>query len=104
MKNGLGVSAAILLGCLASAGALAGDAAAGKAKAAACAGCHGMTGVSVNPLWPNLAGQHEQYLVKQMQAFKSGTRAEPTMAAMMAALTEQDMADVAAYFSTQTCK
>ncbi|MGB5587985.1 MAG: c-type cytochrome [Gammaproteobacteria bacterium] len=55
-------------------------------------------------MWPNLAGQHEQYLVKQMQAFKSGTRAEPTMAAMMAALTEQDMADVAAYFSTQTCK
>lgn len=104
MKNGLGISAAVLLGCLASAGAVAGDAAAGKAKAAACFGCHGMTGVSVNPLWPNLAGQHDQYLVKQMQAFKAGERADPNMTALAATLSDQDMADIAAYFSAQACK
>ena len=57
----------------------AGDAADGKAKAATCAGCHGAAGVSANPLWPNLAGQKDAYMVKQMKAFRDGVRNDPMM-------------------------
>ena len=89
---------------LASSAAAAADAAAGKTKAASCIGCHGMTGISTNPLWPNLAGQHEAYLVKQMKDFKSGARKDPNMNALMTPLSESDMADIAAFFSSQSCK
>ncbi len=85
----------------ASSSAMAGDAAAGKAKSAICAACHGATGHSMNPLWPNLAGQKEQYLAKQIKAFRDGTRKDPTMAPMVAALTDEDIANLAAYFSSQ---
>ncbi len=81
-----------------------GDAAAGKTKSATCAGCHGPDGNSANPLWPKLAGQHEKYLVKQLKDFKEGRRNDPTMAPMAAPLEEQDMADLAAFFSSQTIK
>lgn len=104
MKIGIALIGTALLGCLASATASAGDPAAGKAKAAACFGCHGMNGISVNPLWPNLAGQHEQYLVKQLQAFKAGERSDPNMTALSQALSDQDMADIAAWFASQACK
>ncbi len=79
--------------------AIAGDAAAGKAKAATCAGCHGAAGVSAIPMYPNLAGQKEAYLAKQLHAFKDKTRTEPTMNAMAAPLTDAEIADLAAYFS-----
>ncbi|MGD2083882.1 MAG: c-type cytochrome [Chromatiales bacterium] len=79
----------------------AGDAEAGKQKAAACAACHGTDGNSVNPQWPKVAGQHASYLVKQLQAFKSGARENPLMSAQAQNLSEQDMADLAAYFSSQ---
>ena len=82
----------------------AGDAAAGKAKAATCAACHGPTGVSGNPLWPNLAGQKEAYLVKQIKAFKDGVRTDATMAPMVAALSDKDIEDLAAVFASQDCK
>ena len=85
----------------ASSSAMAGDAAAGKTKSAICAACHGATGHSVNPLWPNLAGQKEQYLVKQITAFRDGTRKDPMMAPMVAALSDDDIANLAAYFATQ---
>ena len=104
MNIGKRISAVVLFGCLVSTSALAGDAAAGKAKSASCVGCHGMTGISANPLWPNLAGQQEQYLVKQLQAFKAGERADPNMTALSSALSEQDIADIAAWFSSQACK
>jgi cytochrome c553 len=77
----------------------AGDAAAGKAKAATCAGCHGSAGVSNNPLWPNLAGQKDQYLVKQLKAFRDGARKDPMMSPMAAPLSDQDIENLAAYFS-----
>ena len=80
----------------------AGDAAAGKIKAAACAACHSADGNSVNPVWPKLAGQHAPYLVKQLTNFKAGERNNAMMAPMAAPLSEQDMADIAAYFSGQT--
>jgi cytochrome c553 len=81
--------------------AMAGDAAAGKAKSAMCASCHGPTGVSMSPLWPNLAGQKEQYLIKQIKAFRDGTRQDPMMAPMVAALSDEDIENLAAYFSSQ---
>jgi len=85
----------------ASASALAGDVAAGKAKSAICASCHGATGKSLNPMWPNLAGQKEQYLAKQIKAFRDGIRKDPMMAPMVAALSDDDIADLAAYFAAQ---
>ncbi len=80
----------------------AGDAAAGKEKSATCAGCHGMDGNSVNPEWPKLAGQGDRYLDKQLRDFKDGDRKNATMAPMAAALNEQDMADLSAFYSSQT--
>lgn len=83
-----------------SANAVAGDAAAGKAKAATCAACHGMDGVSKVPMYPNLKGQKEAYIVKQLKAFKDGTRKDPTMNAMAKPLSDADMANLAAYYSS----
>lgn len=85
---------------LATMPALAGDIEAGKAKATVCAACHGAEGKSMNPLWPNLAGQQEQYLVKQLKDFKAGTRQDPLMSAQAAALSDADVENVAAYFSS----
>ena len=82
----------------------AGDAAAGKAKAAACSACHGANGVSPSPIYPNLAGQHEQYLVKAIKAYKTGDRADPTMKAMVAPLSDSDIANLSAYFAGLSCK
>jgi cytochrome c553 len=79
-----------------------GDAAAGAAKAAVCGACHGATGNSVNPEWPNLAGQHHEYVAEQLALLKSGVRVAPLMAPMAVALSPQDMADLAAYFERQT--
>jgi len=80
----------------------AGNAEDGQAKSALCAGCHGPTGNSpVNPVWPKLAGQYPNYIEKQLKDFKSGNRTDPTMTGMAAPLSEQDVADLAAYFSSQ---
>ena len=81
-----------------------GDAAAGKQKAVICAACHGVDGNSVNPIWPKLAGQHEVYLAKQIRAFRSGERKDPTMAPMVSLLKEEDIDDVAAFYASQTPK
>ncbi|WP_020395446.1 c-type cytochrome [Thiolinea disciformis] len=78
-----------------------GDAAAGKTKSATCAACHGADGNSTNPEWPKLAGQNAQYLFKQLMDFKAQKRVNASMAPMVAPLNPQDMADLAAYFSTQ---
>ncbi|WP_085300532.1 c-type cytochrome [Cognaticolwellia mytili] len=79
--------------------AASGDADAGKVKAAACAACHGSNGIGSTDTYPNLAGQHSDYIVKQLKAFKAGDRKDPLMGSMAAPLSEQDMADVAAYFA-----
>jgi len=79
--------------------AAAGNTDAGKTKAAMCAACHGANGIGANDTYPNLAGQQADYIAKQLKAFKSGTRVDPVMAPMAAGLSEQDMADLGAYFS-----
>ena len=94
---------AIGLSLLVSLPALAiGDADAGQAKAAVCAACHGADGNSVVPNWPKLAGQHASYLQRQLGLIKGGDRVVPEMVGIVPGLTDQDMADMAAYFSTQT--
>lgn len=98
----LGVGAALV--CLSTSTLAAGDAAAGKAKAAVCSACHGADGNSTNPLWPKLAGQHADYLVKQLKAFKSGERKDPSMGPMATPLSDADMANLAAYYASQTPK
>jgi cytochrome c553 len=79
----------------------AGDAAAGQAKAKTiCASCHGPDGISAIPNYPNLKGQKEAYLKKAMTDFKTGARKDPTMSAMAAPLTDEDIANLAAYYSS----
>ena len=77
-----------------------GDAEAGKGKAALCVACHGPKGISINPLWPSLAGQQGPYLAKQIRAFRDGERVEPTMQPFVANLTDQDVEDIAAYYAS----
>lgn len=84
-----------------SATSAVGNADAGKAKSAVCAGCHGEKGNSTNPTWPKLAGQQAEYLVEQLHAFKSDVRVEPSMTGMAKPLSEQEMLDLAAYFASQ---
>ena len=83
-----------------SASGFAADIAAGKAKAARCAGCHGTAGISANPLWPNLAGQKMPYLVKQLKAFREGHRRDPMMSVMARFLSDSDIEDLAAYYAS----
>ena len=91
----------IFLGVLASLSQAA-DVEQGKQAAKnRCASCHGATGRSNNPMYPNLAGQHASYLSKQMRDFQSGKRQDPVMNAMLKGVTEATIDDLAAYFSTQ---
>ncbi|MCE9687585.1 cytochrome c [Shewanella sp. AS16] len=92
--------AIILLGTLLSIPALAADIEAGKAKTAMCAACHGADGISIMPMYPNLKGQKAAYIEKQLKAFKDGSRQDPTMAPMAATLSDEDVANVAAYYSS----
>ena len=79
-----------------------GDAERGKAKSATCAACHGPDGNSASPDFPRLAGQNADYIQHVLAHYKAGAkRKNPIMAGMAAALSEQDMADLAAYFSSQ---
>lgn len=95
------LTSAILASSLISSNAMAADAAAGQAKSAVCAACHGPDGHSVNPMWPNLAGQQEMYLAKQIKDFRDGNRKDPSMSAMVAGLTDDDVANLAAYYAKQ---
>ena len=79
----------------------AGDVAAGKDKAVSCAACHGSDGNSPSDMFPKIAGQHEAYIVKQLADFKSEARKNAIMAPMVATLSEQDMADLGAFFASK---
>ena len=80
----------------------AGNKEAGQAKSATCVACHGMDGNSANPEWPNLAGQHASYIAKQIKHFKVGERSNALMAPMAMTLQDQDVEDLAAYYSSTT--
>jgi len=78
-----------------------GDAKAGEGKVIACAACHGVDGNSALAMYPKLAGQNEAYIARQLSHYKSGKRANPIMMPFASTLSEQDMADIGAYFATQ---
>lgn len=82
--------------------ALVGSAEAGAAKAAVCTACHGPNGNSTNPEWPNLAGQNAVYIREQLAMFKAKKRSNPVMFPIVEPMSDQDFADVAAYFASQT--
>ena len=81
-----------------------GSISAGKAKALVCRGCHGVDGNSTNPLSPKLAGQHAIYLAKALRDFRSGARKNSVMSAMAKPLSDDDIANLAAYYAAQSPK
>jgi cytochrome c553 len=78
-----------------------GSPAAGKEKAKVCEACHGLDGKSIAPNYPNLAGQHEDYLVKALADYRAGRRTNPLMAPMAANLSDRDIEDLAAWYASQ---
>ena len=82
----------------------AADVAAGKQKSAMCAACHGVKGISPTPIYPNLAGQKEQYLVAAITAYKTRDRNNPMMTPMAASLSDDDIKNLAAYYARITCE
>ena len=99
MKTLLNLTVAVLFSSLASV-SFAGDAAAGKAKSMTCAGCHGANGISNNPMWPNLAGQKQAYLASSLKMYRDGGRKNAMMSAMAKNLTDADIANLSAYYSS----
>ena len=97
------VAAALLSSWAMAEGAPAGDAAKGRQKTRMCTGCHGIEGwrTAYPEVYhvPRIGGQHEAYLVKALQEYRSGERSHPSMRAIAASLSEQDMADLAAYYA-----
>lgn len=98
-KQWLALSLALALTSTSSVLQAEGNAEAGKEKSATCAGCHGEIGNSMVATFPKLAQQHPVYLVKQLQAFKNGSRKDAMMSAMAMGLSDQDMEDIAAYYA-----
>lgn len=78
-----------------------GDATRGQENSMVCQACHGMDGKSVDPSYPNLAGQHESYLQKSLADYRAGRRTNLIMAPMAAGLSDQDIEDLAAWYSSQ---
>ena len=99
MKRTLSIAGTIMLMALSMAAAAAGDAAAGKAKAAGCAGCHGANGEG-KASYPALAGRSEAEIVKALQDYKSGARANPVMKSLATPLSDSDMANLGAYYAS----
>lgn len=103
----IAVTALLALGLLsgtaaAAEGPLKGDAEAGSAKAATCTACHGVNGNSINPEWPVIAGQNEAYAREQIIRIRENHRPVPVMYPIVQNLSDQDVADLAAFFATQT--
>ena len=69
-------------------------------KAQACTACHGPNGISVNAMWPTLAGQHEDYLLQALKSYRDGSRVDPVMSAQAALIAEEDVARLARYFAS----
>lgn len=100
MKTGLGLAIAASTIATFMGTAHAADIAAGQRRAADCAGCHGDRGVSPNEVWPHLAGQRAGYLARQLRAFRAGTRTDPVMMTFAADLTDEDIANLAAWYAS----
>ena len=101
MKKWLAITITLIVSSISLPALAGGDPVAGKDKAAQCAACHGADGNSLNPVWPKLAGQHAEYLVKQLWYFEHGERENVTMKPMASVLDEQGREDVAAFYASQ---
>ena len=95
------LAVAALLALSVPAFAASGDPEVGRKKSTPCAACHGANGVSPSPEFPNLAGQHVDYLQAALRHYRNGKRKNPIMQAQVANLSEKDMLDLAAYFASQ---
>ena len=95
------ITATITLSVPTGSGFAAGDASAGQGKSVVCSACHGTNGNSSNSQYPSLAGQVPGYIARQLDKFKSGIRSNPIMGSMVQLLTEEDMADLDAWYSSQ---
>jgi cytochrome c553 len=84
--------------------AAAGDPVAGEQKAGVCAACHLLDGNASDPQYPKIAGQHEQYIVRQLQLYKTGERDNAIMLGFASALSDQDMADIGAFYAQQKAR
>ncbi|MBI2293991.1 MAG: cytochrome c [Betaproteobacteria bacterium] len=108
LRNLIVTAAAGITLAVSAAASAEGDAAAGKQKTAMCQGCHGIPGykTAFPAVYhvPKLGGQHAGYLVKALQAYKSGERSHPSMKGIAAGLSDKDMADLAAYYAAQGTK
>jgi cytochrome c553 len=102
MKKTLLITISVATALVSGAAGAAGDPKAGEAKSAVCLACHGPNGNSLVPTWPKLAGQHPEYIYKQLMDFKSEARKNEQMSPQVIPLNEQDFADLAAYFASQT--
>lgn len=98
---GFAAAAALALAAAGTAPAAAQDLSVAGGKIAVCVTCHGATGKSDNPIYPHIAGQHAEYLVKSMAAYRDGGRPDPVMAPMAAALTDAEIQELADYYSKQ---
>lgn len=98
MKN---LALLLVLAAAVPALAASGDAEVGRKKSTPCAVCHGAEGISVSPEFPNLSGQHPDYILAALRHYQSGKRKNPIMAAQVKDLKEKDMMDLAAFFSHQ---
>ena len=79
----------------------AGDATEGQKKSAVCHACHGPTGVSLQPIYPNLGGQHQNYLSKSLYDFRDGSRPNAIMGGFAANLSDDDIEDISAWYASQ---
>lgn len=95
------ISYSLLLVMFSNFAVAGGDPATGKSLSIICIGCHGLDGNSSNPAYPKLAGQMENYLIKQLNDFKTGARKEEHMTSMVEAIAVEDIPHIAAYFSSQ---
>lgn len=89
-----------LLVALFSINTQANDVESGKSKSSMCISCHGVSGISSNQMWPNLAGQKRGYLIKALQDYKSGERKNAMMNSILKSLSEEDIQDISSYFSS----
>ncbi len=101
MKKLQYTAAIALLSLLPAVAFSAGDAAAGQRKATTCFACHGETGKSTQPIYPNLGGQQQDYLSKALHDFRDGSRPSPIMSGFAASLSDADIEDIAAWFASQ---
>ena len=105
MTRGIALTAiAALLALTATSSMAAGDPAAGAKKVATCVACHGKDGNAVDPQYPRLAGQYADYLAQSLHEYKDGRRNNAIMKGFAATLSDQDISDISAYFSSLPTK